>query len=46
MYLLFEVIDKWEDADTISDHDQRVPLLHALPTVQKIGRSITVLQNQ
>ena len=41
-YLLFEVFDEWEDADTVSDHDQRVPFSHVLPPIQKTGLLITV----
>ena len=44
-YLLFEVIDKWEDADPVRNNFQRVPLRHPLPTMQKTGRPIPIPQN-
>ena len=34
-----------ENINTIGDHSKWVPLNHALPTVQEIGRLVPVLQD-
>ena len=43
---MFEVIDKWEDDDTVSDHGQSVPLFRSIPNVQKTGHPIPIPQNE
>ena len=45
-YILFDILDKWEDSDPVRNHCQRVPLNQALPTMQKNGRPIPVPQNE